>query len=98
EAGYKTFFAGKWHLGDEGSYPEDHGFDINKGGYEAGGPYSGGYFSPFNNPKMEDYPDERGMSLPEKLAKETSSFIRQIKTLPFLFICPFKPFSPLFLP
>src|SRR5699024_12382533 len=34
EAGYKTFFAGKWHLGDEGSYPQDHGFDINKGGYE----------------------------------------------------------------
>ena len=30
EAGYKTFFAGKWHLGGEGSFPEDHGFDINK--------------------------------------------------------------------
>ncbi len=25
--GYKTFFAGKWHLGSEGSYPEDHGFE-----------------------------------------------------------------------
>ena len=32
EAGYGTFFAGKWHLGNEGSYPEDHGFDVNKGG------------------------------------------------------------------
>ncbi|HLR25441.1 MAG TPA: sulfatase-like hydrolase/transferase, partial [Fodinibius sp.] len=83
EAGYKTFFAGKWHLGDEGSYPQDHGFDINKGGYEAGGPYSGGYFSPFNNPKMEDYPEERGMSLPEKLAKETSSFIKANKDTSF---------------
>ena len=31
------FFAGKWHLGNEGSYPEDHGFDVNKGGHERGG-------------------------------------------------------------
>ncbi|MDZ7693992.1 MAG: sulfatase [Balneolaceae bacterium] len=75
--GYKTFFAGKWHLGEKGSYPEDHGFDINHGGFEAGGPYTGGYFSPFNNPKMEDHPDEAGMSLPEKLAKETSRFIEE---------------------
>lgn len=81
--GYTTFFAGKWHLGNEGSYPEDHGFDINQGGFEAGGPYTGGYFSPFNNPKMKDYPDEEGMSLPEKLAKETSSFIEQNKDKPF---------------
>lgn len=36
EAGYKTFFAGKWHLGDEGSYPTDHGFDVNQGGFEQG--------------------------------------------------------------
>ena len=49
---YKTFFSGKWHLGskEQKSLPTDHGFDINKGGYEMGGPYSGGYFSPFNNP------------------------------------------------
>lgn len=75
--GYTTFFAGKWHLGGEGSYPEDHGFDYNQGGFEAGGPYTGGYFSPFNNPKMEDYPDEAGMSYSEKLAKETSDFIKE---------------------
>lgn len=83
EEGYKTFFAGKWHLGEEGSYPEDHGFDMNQGGFEAGGPYTGGYFSPFNNPKMEDYPDETGMSLPEKLAKETSKFIEENSSEPF---------------
>lgn len=83
EEGYTTFFAGKWHLGGEGSYPEDHGFDYNKGGFEAGGPYTGGYFSPFNNPKMEDYPDETGMSYSEKLAKETSDFIRQNGEKPF---------------
>lgn len=84
EEGYTTFFAGKWHLGGEGSYPEDHGFDYNEGGFESGGPYTGGYFSPFNNPKMEDYPDEKGMSLSEKLAKETSNFIKQNREKPFL--------------
>jgi len=83
EEGYATFFAGKWHLGSEGSYPEDHGFDYNEGGFEAGGPYTGGYFSPFNNPKMEDYPDEAGMSLAEKLAKETSDFIEENGNRPF---------------
>jgi len=83
EAGYKTFFAGKWHLGGEGSYPEDHGFDINQGGFEQGGPYTGGYFSPFNNPKMKDYPDELGMSLPMKLAKETGMFIKENNDAPF---------------
>ncbi|PCE64679.1 sulfatase [Sediminicola luteus] len=84
EGGYRTFFAGKWHLGSEGSYPEDHGFDVNQGGYEKGGPYSGGYFSPFNNPKMTDYPEEKGMSLSMKLAKETSKFIAEHKESPFL--------------
>ena len=38
QAGYATFFAGKWHLGSKGSWPEDHGFDINKGGWDAGSP------------------------------------------------------------
>lgn len=31
--GYTTFFAGKWHLGDEGFYPENQGFTINIGGH-----------------------------------------------------------------
>ena len=84
EHGYKTFFAGKWHLGGEGSYPQDHGFDENQGGYEMGGPYSGGYFSPFNNPQMKDYPEEKGMPLSMKLAKETVNFIERNKDDKFL--------------
>uniref|UniRef100_UPI0040475948 sulfatase-like hydrolase/transferase n=1 Tax=Mariniflexile sp. TaxID=1979402 RepID=UPI0040475948 len=86
ENGYATFFAGKWHLGsaEENSLPTDHGFDINQGGYERGGPYSGGYFSPFNNPNMEDYEDEKGMSLSMKLANETSKFIEKNKNTTFL--------------
>ncbi|MEQ9440015.1 MAG: sulfatase [Cyclobacteriaceae bacterium] len=73
EAGYTTFFAGKWHLGSEGSYPEDHGFDINEGGHERGSP-PGGFFSPFENPKLEDH--EPGESLTLRLGKETVNFIK----------------------
>jgi arylsulfatase A-like enzyme len=73
EAGYATFFAGKWHLGGEGSWPEDHGFDINIGGHHRGSP-PGGFFSPYQNPKMEDGPP--GESLTLRLADETARFIR----------------------
>jgi arylsulfatase A-like enzyme len=70
--GYKTFFAGKWHLGELGSYPEDHGFDINKGGWEVGSP-NGGYFSPWQNPSLPNI--ENGEELSMRLAKETAAFI-----------------------
>ena len=79
-AGYKTFFAGKWHLGSTGSHPEDHGFDINKGGYFSGSP-RGGYFSPYKNPKLRDGPV--GEQLPIRLAKETKQFIEQNRNQPF---------------
>ncbi len=80
DAGYKTFFAGKWHLGSEGSLPTDHGFGINKGGNHTGTP-RGGYFSPFNNPNIEDGPP--GQSLTMRLAEETASFIEQNQNKPF---------------
>ncbi len=83
EAGYRTFFAGKWHLGHEGSYPEDHGFEINKGGWERGGPYGRGrYFPPYDNPRLEDGPD--GEHLPDRLATETAQFIQSHREQPFL--------------
>jgi len=74
--GYATFFAGKWHLGGKGSLPTDHGFDINKGGWERGGPYTGKkYFSPYNNPYLENGPD--GEHLPDRLASETVKFMTE---------------------
>ncbi|GAA3580115.1 sulfatase [Snuella lapsa] len=79
-AGYKTFFAGKWHLGEEGSYPEDHGFDINKGGWKVGSP-NGGYFSPWKNPKLEN--KAKGENLSMRLAKETAEFIKAHKDTTF---------------
>jgi arylsulfatase A-like enzyme len=78
--GYKTFFAGKWHLGNKGSYPEDHGFDINKGGWEVGSPKNG-YFSPWENPSLPNIKD--GENLEMRLAKETSAFIEAYTDQPF---------------
>ena len=77
---YKTFFAGKWHLGNQNANPETHGFDINKGGWHKGSPV-GGYFSPFKNPKLED--KKKGENLSMRLAKETSKFIKENKENPF---------------
>jgi len=81
QAGYTTFFAGKWHLGSKGSWPEDHGFDINKGGWEAGSP-TGGYFAPWKNPNLPSGPP--GEQLDQRLASETIAFIEQHKDKPFL--------------
>ncbi len=72
ENGYKTYFAGKWHLGDEGHYPEDQGFDINIGGHHRGSP-PGGYYSPWNNPRLDAKFD--GEYLTERLTDETNRFI-----------------------
>jgi arylsulfatase A-like enzyme len=81
--GYSTFFAGKWHLGHKGNLPEDHGFDINIGGNQSGGPYTGKkYFSPYGNPKIKDGPD--GEYLTDRLGSETAGFIKANKDKPFL--------------
>lgn len=82
-AGYATFFAGKWHLGPEGWWPENQGFDINMGGIDRGGPYGGKrYFSPYGNPRLPDGPP--GEHLPDRLASETASFIEANQDRPFL--------------
>ncbi|MFS4482751.1 sulfatase [Hyunsoonleella sp. 2307UL5-6] len=78
--GYKTFFAGKWHLGGKGSHPEDHGFDINIAGIDAGSP-RGGFFSPWNNPKLKN--KHKGENLTMRLAKETARFIEENKDSTF---------------
>ena len=82
EAGYATFFAGKWHLGKEDFWPEHQGFDVNKGGIDRGGPYGGKrYFSPYGNPRLTDGPD--GEHLPDRLASETAAFIEEHRNEPF---------------
>lgn len=75
KAGYRTFFAGKWHLGEaEEDWPEHHGFEVNRGGHGSGSP-PGGYFSPYKNPRLSDGPV--GEHLPWRLAEETCDFVEQ---------------------
>jgi arylsulfatase A-like enzyme len=81
QAGYTTFFAGKWHLGDDGFHPEQQGFDINRGGHHKGSP-PGGYYSPYKNPKLADGPD--GEYLPDRLTDESIRFLEQHGDEPFL--------------
>ncbi|MEM9159207.1 MAG: sulfatase [Verrucomicrobiota bacterium] len=84
DAGYRTFFAGKWHLGEEEAFwPEHQGFDINRGGWSKGGPWFGGkYFSPYGNPRLEDGPE--GEFLTARLADETIAFMEANRDEPFL--------------
>ncbi len=79
--GYRTFFAGKWHLGGAGFYPENQGFDINKGGHEKGSP-PGGYYTPYKNPKLADGPE--GEYLTDRLTDESIAFLRGNGDRPFL--------------
>ncbi len=80
-AGYRTFFAGKWHLGSEGYFPEDQGFDINKGGHHRGSP-PGGYYSPYTNPKLLSGP--KGEYLTDRLTNESLAFLEKNKDNNFL--------------
>lgn len=81
-AGYATFYAGKWHLGPEGYWPENQGYDVNMGGIDRGGPYGGNkYFSPYENPRLPDGPP--GEHLPDRLATETAKFITANRERPF---------------
>jgi arylsulfatase A-like enzyme len=81
--GYATFFAGKWHLGNTGFFPEDQGFDVNIGGHHKGSP-PGGYYSPWKNPKLEN--GKPGEYLTDRLGNETINWIsgQAEKKRPFL--------------
>lgn len=74
DAGYKTAFLGKWHLGpSEKFWPLAQGFDINVGGWLRGLPRS--YFSPYKNPVLNDGPD--GEHLTARLTNEAVRLINQ---------------------
>jgi arylsulfatase A-like enzyme len=87
DAGYRTGFVGKWHLGDEPKYfPEHQGFDVNVAGCGLGHPPS--YFSPYRIPNLPDGPP--GEQLDERLTREAMAFIDDAKAqaaaLPTLFL------------
>jgi arylsulfatase A-like enzyme len=81
EAGYRTAFFGKWHLGPtEQFWPEHQGFDVNIGGHVRGMPRS--YFSPYSNPRLEN--GLKGEHLTKRLTNEVIRQIGEFKDDPFL--------------
>lgn len=81
DAGYRTVFLGKWHLGpSEEFWPEHQGFEFNFGGHVRGLPRS--YFAPYRNPRLKDGP--KGEFLTARLADEAAGMIERLKDDPFL--------------
>ncbi len=93
EAGYRTGFLGKWHLGTETYYyPEHQGFDVNVAGRDYGAP--GSYFYPFEGSwqipttgkklyKKSPLAGREGDYLVDRLAEEAEKFIRDSRKQPF---------------
>ena len=93
DAGYRTGFMGKWHLGTETYYyPEHQGFDVNIAGRDYGAP--GSYFYPFQGSwripttgqtlyKETPLPGKSGDYLVDRLAEEAEGFIRATADKPF---------------
>jgi arylsulfatase A-like enzyme len=73
EAGYQTWHVGKWHLGEQRTWPEAHGFEVNRGGCGWGTPH-GGYFSPYRMPTLDDGPE--GEYLTDRLTDEAIALMR----------------------
>ncbi|MCL5745877.1 MAG: sulfatase, partial [Acidobacteria bacterium] len=86
-AGYRSASVGKWHLGGEGFYPTDQGFDVNIGGNHTGSPPRSPkpYFGPFELPNLKAGPGE---FLTEKLTQAAAGFIAQNSANPFLLYLP----------
>lgn len=84
--GYATASIGKWHLGGQGSLPQDHGFQVSIGGNHKGYPPS--YFFPYRNNDglaLEDLNrrGEAGEYLTDRLTQEALQFINQQQDQPF---------------
>jgi arylsulfatase A-like enzyme len=95
QAGYETFFCGKWHLGDGPSNPGKVGFTKTIAAGAAGATRS--HFAPYNVARrgggggeedkagitgLDDAP--RDEYLADRLTEETAKFIEQNRNRPFL--------------
>ena len=74
--GYRTGFIGKWHIGaPPQTGPQQQGFEINIGGFQAGFPHwEGGYFQPNNNRYIDDAFE--GEHLTDYLSRKAVQFIK----------------------
>ncbi|UCD76676.1 MAG: sulfatase [Phycisphaerales bacterium] len=97
--GYATGFVGKWHLGPEGWFPEDQGFDFNAGGCALGHPPH--YFDPYPPEHQPSTfpnlpPREEGEYLTDRESDEAVGFIRRHADEPFfLYLCHYAVHSPI---
>jgi len=80
EGGYATWHVGKWHLGPEPYWPDQHGFEVNVAGCQWGLPKQG-YFAPYGCPTLEEGPD--GEYLTDRLTDEAIKLIRAKDDRPF---------------
>mgnify|MGYP001823386620 CR=1 FL=1 len=81
DGGYQTWHVGKWHLGDQRTWPGPHGFDVNVAGCGWGLPLNG-FFSPYRMPNLDDGPE--GEYLTDRLTDEAIQLIRgRDRTRPF---------------
>lgn len=90
QAGYRTGYIGKWHLGTDEHMPDRQGFELIRAVNPAGQP--GSYFFPYekadfpvtNVPDLEDGHD--GEYLTDRLTDEAVRFIRANRDEPFLLV------------
>lgn len=77
--GYSTAIIGKWHLGETGSVPQEHGFDIHiPNGYLRGWPDT--YYAPFG---MNGYNGKEGDYLTDCMTDEAVKYIKEHSDGPF---------------
>ena len=85
DAGYRTGFVGKWHLGPRGFFPEDQGFDVNIAGHARGHPAS--YFFPYRNRRYGVpglHGGKPGEYLTDRLTDAAIRFVDDHRARPFL--------------
>ena len=86
--GYVSASIGKWHLGEEGHWPKDQGFDENIGGWTHGSPPT--YYYPYKKPEKKWNPGiptlaegKPGEYLTDRLTDEAMGFIERQQAKPF---------------
>lgn len=87
-AGYTSISLGKWHVGHEGFFPKDQGFDFNVGGNKYGAPPT--HFYPYKNEEkaVPLVGGKTGEYLTDRFTDEAIDFMEDHRKVPFLLYLP----------